>query len=181
VWYAIDGNLIYAFSKDVQFSPELDVYYQVLESRVLLNGEPCQLVLAMTGDRISNTDGYGHHLENVKYEILHARLITDENDEAEEDAPRLASKVTRLLMPGDVIEPQFPTYTFPGDGSYIGPVWTPFGKITVTENTALDLELLGDGAYQISFIMIDYAGGAHSSEIGWYLIAGDDIYPAMMS
>ena len=175
MWYAIDGNLIYAFVKNLQFSQTLDSFYQVFESPVLLNGEPYQLVLGITAEIDAS---YNYNTGDARFEILHARRVhDDENGEA----VRLATKDTRVIEPGDVIEPVFPTYFYPGDGTFTGPEWVPYGQITVADNTSLGMEFLGDGMYQSGFLMVDYAGNSYDSEVGWYAIRDNVIYPATLN
>ena len=176
MWYAIDGNLIYAWSKSIQFSPTQDSFYQVFESPVLLNTEPYQLVLGMTADMVPDAN-YGYRAATMQYEILHARRAHDGTDET----IRLATKETHVIEPGDIIEPVFPTYYYPGDGTFTGPEWTPYGSIAVTDASALGMEMLGDGIYQTGFLMVDYAGAVYNSEVGWYAIVDNIIRAATLN
>ena len=176
-WYAIDGNLIYACSKNVQVMPKSDSeyqWYQTFESPILLNGEEYQLVLGMRGDQEYVGGLVDNEAYNVEFEILYAYPYNDN-----ESGPVLADKeMRRLLEPGDIIEPLFPTYYYPGDGSYFGPEEVAYGKIVVTENTTFGQELLGDGRYGFSFLMVDYVGHKYSSDLGLYQIVDNVIHSA---
>jgi len=171
-WYAIDGNLIYVFSGGSVPSEDNTMLYEIFETPVLLNGERYRIVLGKTSDMapVSTDDGYS--LSNIQYEILHARR--DNSEDSEDGVQQLASKETRLLVPGDVIEPLFPTFvTKEGLNEIVEEM--VYGKITVTENTSLGMEKLGDGIYRMNFVMFDYAGNRYNSETRFYYAKDDKL------
>lgn len=176
MWYAIDGNLIHVYCNSVQISPDLSSFYQVFESPVLLNGDPYHLIMGMTADRVAIEGGYGHNAENPTYEIFYARPYLEFD---EEEMVTLAAKEARPLVPGDVIEPLFTVYPIAsGQVDTSRPEEKAFGRFTISDETQLGMELLGDGAYRTTFFIIDYTGKEHYSQSGWYGIVDNMIYSA---
>ena len=166
-WYAIDGQLIYVFSGGSYPSADNTSLYEIFETPVLLNGEPYRIVLAKTTDMTFVDGEYGYSLSNHQFEILHARR--DNSEDSGNDVQQLASKETRLLVPGDVIEPIFPTFEVMDVPNNTVEAMV-YGKITVTENTSFGMEDLGDGTYRMNFYMFDYAGNSYNTETKFYIM-----------
>ena len=177
-WYAIDGNLIYVCSRNLQLAPDGNSWYQTFETPVLLNGEKYQIVLGERGDQEYSEELNNNHAENLEFEILYAQRLSDETDGS---GTALAEKEMRRLQPGDIIEPLFPTHYYDGNGGHLGPEYAPYGKITVTENTTFDLEMLGDGLFGMNFLMVDYCGKQYLSETGLYYIENEEIFSATVN
>ena len=173
-WYAIDGNLIYCFEKELQVSPDGEYAYQVFESPVQLNGENWNLVLGVRFEKVEGGSfGYYTAGRPDQFEIIYARPFRINSGET----VGLADRETRLLQLGDVIKPIFPIKQLSDDGTPSELELVTYGEFTVTENTTFGKEMLGDGIYQINFNFVDYSGHWHISDFGFYGIEDNMIYP----
>jgi len=145
-WCAIDGAFMYM---DVSDETEEYVLYK---SPILLNGEEYALSIAY--------DVYGD-----EYIILGARQEMSENG--------MASKNLRKLVPGDIVEPLFYVIYDIENSDDIEQL--SVDSITVTPDTKIIKEDMGDETYLFLFEMWDYRGNSYQSELLFFTIEDGEI------
>ena len=158
-WGSIDGASCYV---EAVGEGEGYVLYRV---PVLHNDVEKNLMVAFTKEPDRPGGGY--------YEIL--GLITPAPYQS-----NAAEAMYEELAVGDVIEPVFlfnNRYSYKeGVGTVLSDnevLWNPRNTVTVTRSTSFYNASMGPGEYMIRFYMIDFSGGIHLSQPGYYRVDGD--------